>query len=68
MEQEISFYTDYFPKNENQLTLLENFKKLRAVFGQPNQITYLRSLLRTRPYTRTVYPPDWNNKKQIVSN
>ena len=59
MSQEVLFYSTYFPRDEKQLTLLEEFKKFRAVLGEPHRIVYLRSLLRTRPYTRTVYPPGW---------
>jgi hypothetical protein len=66
MNQEALFFTNYFPKNEMQLSLLEKFKNFRAKFGEPNQVTYLKSLLRTKPYTRTVYPPDWNNQKKFA--
>jgi hypothetical protein len=68
MNKEVLFFTNYFPKNEMQLNLLEKFKKFRAKFGEPNQVTYLKSLLRTKPYTRTVYPPDWNNQKRFAES
>ncbi|REJ84859.1 MAG: hypothetical protein DWQ44_08510 [Bacteroidetes bacterium] len=50
----------FAPKNDKQITLFEDFKKLRSIFGTPNKIAYLRSLAKTRPFTRTVYPPGWD--------
>ena len=47
------------PKDEKQLSIFEDFKKLRAVFGTPHRFGYLRSLVRTRPHVRSVYPPGW---------
>ena len=59
MNDDVLFYPEYFPKDEQQLSLLEKFKMFRALVGEPHRIVYLRSLLRTRPFTRTVYPPGW---------
>jgi hypothetical protein len=64
MNQEL-FYPDYFPKNEKQLSLLESFKSFRKVFGQPEDKVYQQSLMRTKPFTRTVYPPEWKNQSGI---
>ncbi|MBK6986832.1 MAG: hypothetical protein IPI10_15590 [Bacteroidetes bacterium] len=47
------------PKDDRQIMIFEDFKKLRAVFGTPHRFAYLRSLVRTRPNVRSVYPPGW---------
>ena len=55
------FYTQGFqPKDEKQISLFEDFKRLRSIFGTPHKFAYLRSLARTRKFTRTVYPPGWH--------
>lgn len=54
------FYSNNFvPKTEQQLSLFEDFKRLRMLFGTPHRFAYLRSLARTRKHVRTVYPPGW---------
>ena len=54
------FYSAGFtPRDDKQISLFKEFQKLRSIFGTPPQIAYLRSLARTRPHTRTVYPPGW---------
>lgn len=54
------FYShDFAPDTDEQSKLFEDFKKLRTVFGTPHPITYMRSLVKTRKYVRTVYPPNW---------
>lgn len=35
--------------------ILASIKQYRNVFGPPGKIAYLRSLVRTRKYVRTVY-------------
>lgn len=59
MGQQEFFAYGFHPKDERQIRLFEDFKKLRSVFGTPHKFAYLRSLARTRPHTRTVYPPGW---------
>jgi len=46
-------------RDEGQNLIFLNFKKLRAVFGTPHRYAYLRALVRTRKFTRSVYPPGW---------
>lgn len=54
------FCTEYFlPKNDEQQMLMNEYKKLRALFGEPSRIKILRSLVRTRPHTKSIYPPNW---------
>lgn len=53
------YYFGFFPKDEKQRLLFEDFRKLRAIFGTPHKFTYLRALVKTRRHTRTVYPPGW---------
>lgn len=53
------YYFGFFPKDDHQRLLFEDFRRLRAIFGTPHRFTYLRSLLKTRPHTRSVYPPGW---------
>ena len=53
------YYMGFYPKDEKQQLIFEDFRKLRALFGTPHRISYLRSRVRTRAYTRTVYPPGW---------
>lgn len=57
------FYTqEFLPKDDHQVNLFEDFKRLRSLFGTPHKFAYLRSLVRTRKFTRTVYPPGWRFK------
>jgi hypothetical protein len=54
------FSQNYFkPVNENQNSLIEEFKKIRAKRGMPSRLRILRTLVRTRHFTHTVYPPGW---------
>ncbi len=54
------FIQGYFsPKSETQEKLVSDLKQIRSAQGPPSNHQYLRSLARTRLYTRTVYPPDW---------
>ncbi len=54
-----SYSTGFNSRNEKQNAIVEEFKKLRAVFGTPHPFAYMRAVVRTRKYTRTVYPPGW---------
>ena len=50
----------YFkPTSENQLLLVESIKRLRSSEGSPHKMRILRSLAKTRKYTRSTYPPGW---------
>ena len=49
----------FYPKNEKQIQLIEDIRNMRAMLGLPHKFRVLRSLARTRKYTRTVYPPGW---------
>jgi hypothetical protein len=54
------FEADEFrPLNDNQQKLAETIISLRSQTGTPDKMQYLRSLARTRQFTRTVYPPGW---------
>jgi hypothetical protein len=54
------FCTGYFlPKNEEQESLMNEYKRKRALFGEPSRIQILRQLVKTRPFTKSVYPPNW---------
>ncbi|HRH66089.1 MAG TPA: hypothetical protein PLU53_07315 [Bacteroidia bacterium] len=53
---------EFLPKDDHQVNLFEDFKRLRSLFGTPHKFAYLRSLVRTRKFTRTVYPPGWRFK------
>ncbi len=54
------FCTGYFlPKNEEQESLMNEYKKRRALYGEPSRMQILRHLVRTRPFTKSTYPPDW---------
>lgn len=47
--------------DDKQNSLLENIKQLRVQLGLPDRAKILKALERTKPYTRTVYPNNWNN-------
>lgn len=49
------------PLTERQLELLENIRTWRKRNGLPHRLRFLRSLVRTRKFTRTVYPPGWHH-------
>jgi hypothetical protein len=59
MDPNYLYYFHFFPKDEYQKSLLEDFRRLRAIFGIPHKIAYIRAVVRTRRYTRSVYPPGW---------
>ena len=47
------------PQTDEQQILFEQFRQIRSYHGIPHKVTILRHLARTRPHTRTVYPPGW---------
>jgi hypothetical protein len=49
----------FTPTDDRQWNLLEEIKEYRSKFGITKQIQILRSLAKTRPFTRTVYPQNW---------
>jgi len=51
--------SSFSPKDDSQWKLLYDFLQMRLIFGPPHKFAYLRTLARTRKYTRTVYPPGW---------
>ncbi len=51
--------TLFKPITPEQLKLLEQIKCWREKNGFPHRLRFLRSLVRTRKYTRTIYPPGW---------
>lgn len=54
------FCTGYFiPATAEQEMLMKKYLKIRALIGAPSRMKILRQLVRTRPYTRSVYPPSW---------
>lgn len=54
------FCSEYFlPRTDEQQTLMDRYRKIRNEYGEPSKMTILRRLARTRPFTRTVYPPNW---------
>ena len=54
------FVSAYFrPLDDNQQKLAETIISIRSQSGHPDKTQYLKSLERTRQYTRTVYPPGW---------
>lgn len=54
------FCSEYFlPKTDEQQSLMNRYKKIRITTGEPSRFSILRRLARTRPYTRSIYPPDW---------
>jgi hypothetical protein len=54
------FCSGYFrPQSDDEQVRLERFLRLRSQEGEPSRFKILRRLARTRPFTRTIYPPDW---------
>jgi hypothetical protein len=54
------FCSEYFlPKTDEQQSLMDRYRKIRTEVGEPSKMTILRRLVRTRPFTRTIYPPNW---------
>jgi hypothetical protein len=51
--------TYYKQLNDDQKELLRRFQQLRDASGWPPRMKLLRSLAKTRKFTRTVYPPGW---------
>jgi hypothetical protein len=51
------FYGKYFQPDFEQQKIIEEFKRIRRMFGSPHRLSYFRSLARTSKYTHTVYPP-----------
>lgn len=50
----------YFkPSSDNQLSLVESIRRLRTEEGAPHKYRILRSVAKTRKYTRSTYPPGW---------
>ncbi len=46
----------FVPQDEKQKMLLDSIKLVRSIEGLPHRYRILRSLARTRKYTRTVMP------------
>jgi hypothetical protein len=54
------FSPDYFkPQTDEQQGLLRRFLQIRHLYGEPSRILVLRGLARTRPFTKSIYPPNW---------
>ena len=54
------FVPGYFrPLDDNQQKLAETIISIRNQGGVPHKMQYLKSLAKTRQFTRTVYPPGW---------
>ncbi len=51
--------TYYKQLNDDQKELLRRFQQLRDASGWPPKFKMLRSVVKTRKFTRTVYPPGW---------
>jgi hypothetical protein len=50
----------YFkPVSDTQMMLVESIKRLRMSEGAPHRFKILRSVAKTRKYTRSTYPPGW---------
>jgi len=47
------------PSTDEQISLLEDIKTVKSLQGTPKRLTILRSIARTRKFTKTTYPPDW---------
>lgn len=54
------YQDDFKLYDEKQWSLIEKIKEYRAKFGKPQLMQISKALTRTRPYTRTVYPKNWN--------
>jgi hypothetical protein len=50
------------PLDDDQQKLAETIITMRTQSGGPDKMQYLRSLARTRQFTRTVYPPGWKTQ------
>lgn len=44
---------------EDQKVRLREYIQIREVRGKPSRFQILRGLVRTKAFTRTVYPPNW---------
>ncbi len=44
---------------EDQKERLREYIQLREVRGKPSRFQILRGLVRTKAFTRSVYPPNW---------
>ncbi len=54
------FCQGYFkPTTKEQVNLFERFLAFRTTNGVPSKYSILRNLVRTRPFTKTIYPPNW---------
>ncbi|MBK9637217.1 MAG: hypothetical protein IPO63_05175 [Bacteroidetes bacterium] len=45
--------------SEEQKERLREYFQLRQERGEPSRFQILRRLVRTKAFTRSVYPPDW---------
>ncbi len=50
---------NFKPLTDEQISLLEDIKTVKAMQGSPRKVTILRSIAKTRKFTKTVYPPKW---------
>jgi len=54
------FCQGYFkPTTIEQLNLLERFLAIRIINGEPSKFSILRNLVKTKPFTKSIYPPNW---------
>ena len=44
---------------EDQKERLKEYIQLREIRGKPSRFQILRGLVRTKAFTRSVYPPNW---------
>ncbi len=47
------------PTSDQQISLLEDIKTVKSLKGAPKKLAILRSIAKTRKFTKTTYPPDW---------
>ena len=45
--------------SEDQKERLREYLQIRKVRGKPSRLQILRGLVRTKAFTRSVYPPNW---------
>ena len=45
--------------SEEQKVRLKEYLQVREVRGKPSRFQILRGLVRTKAFTRSVYPPNW---------
>ena len=45
--------------SEDQKERLREYLQIREVRGKPSRLQILRGLVRTKAFTRSVYPPNW---------